>query len=42
MGAGSASAAAFKCRPTSRDYVVAKVDDESISGRWVYRGHLKR
>ncbi|MFC8141928.1 hypothetical protein ACFUKV_09195 [Streptomyces paradoxus] len=87
MGAGSASAAAFKCQPTSRDYVVAKekvavhasfsanarvvdyvyknnevhaywdctnssgnpwvcigscrVDDESISGRWVYRGHLK-
>lgn len=87
MGAGSASAAGFKCQPTSHDYVVVKekaavhssfsanakvvgyvyknnevhaywnctnssgnpwvcigscrVDEDSISGRWVYRGYLK-
>ncbi|MEW2611699.1 hypothetical protein AB0937_16150 [Streptomyces sp. NPDC047880] len=88
MGAGPASAAgAFKCQPTSHDYVVVKekaavhsrfsanarvvdyvyknnsvhaywdctnssgnpwvcigscrVDEDSISGRWVYRGYLR-
>ncbi|MCK8437054.1 hypothetical protein G3I77_29855 [Streptomyces sp. D2-8] len=87
MGAGSASAAGFTCRPTSHDYVVVKekaavhssfsanakvvgyvyknnevhaywdctnssgnpwvcigscrVDEDSISGRWVYRGYLR-
>ncbi|GAP48977.1 hypothetical protein [Streptomyces azureus] len=87
MGAGSASAAGFKCQRTSHDYVVVKekaavhssfsanarvvdyvyknnevhaywdctnssgnpwvcigscrVDEDSISGRWVYRGYLK-
>ncbi|KJK35125.1 hypothetical protein UK15_32945 [Streptomyces variegatus] len=87
MGAGPASAGAFKCQPTSHDYVVVKektavhssfsanakvvdyvyknnkvhaywdctnssgnpwvcigscrVDEDSITGRWVYRGYLK-